>query len=55
VIADLPVGEILQDHMMFYLKADIEKPVSYTLEKVNSTLSQLQYNLFSSGKFKVRF
>ncbi|KAK3583881.1 hypothetical protein CHS0354_033654 [Potamilus streckersoni] len=49
VVADLPVGENLIDHVMFFVKADISKPVSYTPDKVNTTFNQLMYHFFGTG------
>ncbi|XP_069102989.1 glucose dehydrogenase [FAD, quinone]-like isoform X2 [Argopecten irradians] len=49
VHADLPVGSVLRDHMVFYVKADIEKPVSYTLAKVFTPMNWLKYHLFGTG------
>ncbi|OWF45557.1 uncharacterized protein LOC110456911 [Mizuhopecten yessoensis] len=49
VVADLPVGSTLRDHMMFFTKADIKKPVSYTNAKVFTPLNWLKYYLFGTG------
>ncbi|XP_021344191.1 uncharacterized protein LOC110444102, partial [Mizuhopecten yessoensis] len=49
VVADLPVGSTLRDHMMFFTKADIKKPVSYTNAKVFTPLNWLKYHLFGTG------
>lgn len=51
MVADLPVGQELQDHMMFFLKADIKKPVSYTMDKVYTPFNWLQYYLFGTGQY----
>ncbi|XP_060081139.1 glucose dehydrogenase [FAD, quinone]-like [Ylistrum balloti] len=49
VVVDLPVGSTLRDHMMFFTKADIDKPVSYTNAKVFTPLNWLKYYLFGTG------
>ncbi|XP_021359238.1 glucose dehydrogenase [FAD, quinone]-like [Mizuhopecten yessoensis] len=49
VVADLPVGSTLRDHMMFFVKADIDKPISYTSAKVFTPLNWLKYYFFGTG------
>ncbi|XP_033740721.1 glucose dehydrogenase [FAD, quinone]-like isoform X2 [Pecten maximus] len=49
VIVDLPVGSTLRDHMMFFVKADIDKPMSYTSAKVFTPMNWLKYYLFGTG------
>ncbi|XP_045160659.1 glucose dehydrogenase [FAD, quinone]-like [Mercenaria mercenaria] len=49
VVADLPVGENLQDHLLLHTFAGITEDVGITPEKVNSWKTQLQYKLFGKG------
>lgn len=49
LVVDLPVGEILKDHMMYFTKASIAKPISFTQQKVHTTWNWLKYHLFRSG------
>ncbi|XP_069103977.1 glucose dehydrogenase [FAD, quinone]-like isoform X2 [Argopecten irradians] len=49
LVADLPVGSVLRDHMMFFVKANIEKPVSYTIAKVFTPINWIKYYLFGTG------
>ncbi|KAK3580270.1 hypothetical protein CHS0354_023507 [Potamilus streckersoni] len=47
--ADLPVGENLQDHMIFSLRIAANQSTSITADKAFSLLSQMKYFLFSNG------
>ncbi|XP_067676229.1 alcohol dehydrogenase [acceptor]-like [Haliotis asinina] len=49
VIANLPVGENLQDHMCLPMVSTIQKPLSLTEKKKESFLSLLEYYAFRSG------
>ncbi|KAK3091685.1 hypothetical protein FSP39_021858 [Pinctada imbricata] len=49
VISDLPVGNNLNDHMMFYVPASLDKPLSLTNERVNTTWNNLIYHVFKTG------
>ncbi|KAJ8314943.1 hypothetical protein KUTeg_007093 [Tegillarca granosa] len=49
LVVDLPVGEILKDHMMYFTKASIAEPISFTQQKVHTTWNWLKYHLFRSG------
>lgn len=49
VIADLPVGENVQDHTMFFVKADINDSISVTTDKVNNWWTWIQYHVFGTG------
>ena len=49
VIADLPVGENLQDHVMLWLLTKIDFPYSITENLSESLWSKLKYALFGTG------
>ncbi|XP_076442482.1 alcohol dehydrogenase [acceptor]-like [Babylonia areolata] len=49
VVADLPVGENLQDHLMFLYQVGVREPVSATPEQLNSFWTWLQHALFKTG------
>lgn len=49
LIADLPVGRKLDDHVGITLSATIDKPLSVTGEMFQSTWSLVEYVLFGSG------
>ena len=49
VIADLPVGQNLQDHQMVFLFSRINQSLSITKSYQNSLSSRLQYNIFGTG------
>ncbi|KAK3577526.1 hypothetical protein CHS0354_026483 [Potamilus streckersoni] len=51
VIADLPVGKNLQDHIGIILKTRINISASMTLDKVDTIWTKLQYYLFGTGYF----
>ena len=50
MVADLPVGETLLDHIMVLLPGTMNKDIGVTPEKLNSWSTQLEYNIFGSGK-----
>ena len=49
VVADLPVGKNLQDHMLLWLFSTTNTDVGITDKKVDSWKTKLQYQLFGSG------
>ncbi|XP_045181607.2 glucose dehydrogenase [FAD, quinone]-like [Mercenaria mercenaria] len=49
VIADLPVGENLQDHPMVWMKSKINKPYSVTGDLISSWWSWFNYHVFGDG------
>ncbi|KAL5010864.1 hypothetical protein ScPMuIL_013169 [Solemya velum] len=49
VVADLPVGENLQDHLVLGLAHCINQSISITLEKATSLSSMLQYQILGTG------
>ncbi|KAL4218200.1 hypothetical protein ACF0H5_022936 [Mactra antiquata] len=49
VIADLPVGENLRDHVMIGLMTKINSSIGLTADILQSWTSKLRYNLFGSG------
>ena len=49
VVADLPVGENLQDHSMILLKSRINKPYSITPSFITSIWSLINYRIFGDG------
>ncbi|XP_059159190.1 alcohol dehydrogenase [acceptor]-like [Physella acuta] len=49
VIADLPVGENLQDHVLFDMSVSIKQPLTASLETIGSWWSILKYTLFGTG------
>ena len=49
VIADLPVGQNLQDHQMAFMFTRINKPYSLTANFKNSLWSTVRYQLFGTG------
>lgn len=51
VVADLPVGENLQDHINLDTPTfTVPRHVSFTTDRVNSWLSTLKYELFGTGE-----
>ncbi|XP_014664301.1 PREDICTED: glucose dehydrogenase [FAD, quinone]-like [Priapulus caudatus] len=49
-VADLPVGQHLQEHPgLMYPEFWLEKPLSVTLDMMNSWKASIQYNLFGKG------
>ncbi|KAL5020232.1 hypothetical protein ScPMuIL_003124 [Solemya velum] len=53
VIADLPVGENLQDHMVAFPQIDMTGLYSNTPERAAGVWSNLQYTLFGTGPMGV--
>ncbi|KAL5010861.1 hypothetical protein ScPMuIL_013166 [Solemya velum] len=49
VVADLPVGQNLQDHLMMMMSHCINRSISVTAEKANSWYSRLLYKLMGTG------
>lgn len=49
VVADLQVGENLQDHLLLHTYSGIKEDVGITPEKIQSWKTQLQYKLFGTG------
>ena len=49
VVADLPVGQNLQDHQMTLMFSNINQKISITGGSKTSMLSKIKYNLFGSG------
>ena len=50
VVADLPVGENLQDHVVTLATTfTLDAPISITKDKENSLFSYFQYQLFGTG------
>ncbi|GFO01632.1 oxygen-dependent choline dehydrogenase [Plakobranchus ocellatus] len=49
VVADLPVGENLQDHVMINVAAGINESYSYRLDDFSSPWALMQYHLFGKG------
>ncbi len=50
MIADLPVGKNLKDHVFVDLPYTIDKPIALTPREFNSWSTALQYQLFGTGK-----
>ncbi|XP_041354295.1 glucose dehydrogenase [FAD, quinone]-like [Gigantopelta aegis] len=49
VVADLPVGDNLQDHVMTFLRVLIDQPLSTSPEKLNKSWTKWQYDIFKTG------
>ena len=49
VKADLPVGENLQDHMIFFAMTRLNTTEGITKAKIESSWTKLQYQLFGTG------
>ncbi|XP_064610228.1 L-sorbose 1-dehydrogenase-like [Liolophura sinensis] len=49
VVADLPVGENLQDHIAMVVRANIDKPYTITRSGVSSWWTLLEYFIFGTG------
>ncbi|XP_060603817.1 glucose dehydrogenase [FAD, quinone]-like [Ruditapes philippinarum] len=49
LVANLPVGENLQDHEMVFLFSDINKPFSVTVDMATSFWNLAKYYLFGEG------
>ena len=51
VVADLPVGDNLQDHVMVYpFDYEVDKPVAVTGQRADSFAEIAKYRLFGDGK-----
>ena len=51
MVADLPVGQSLEDHIFTDAgQFTIQKPISFTEKKMESLTTKLQYTLFRTGK-----
>ncbi len=49
-VADLPVGDNLQDHVIVYASAyEVDQPVSITIDKAQSFSERMKYELFGKG------
>ncbi|XP_045196226.2 L-sorbose 1-dehydrogenase-like [Mercenaria mercenaria] len=53
VVADLPVGNNLQDHGAIFLFTRINKPISITPSVRNSLWTTLQHKIFGSGPLSI--
>ena len=53
VIADLPVGQNLQDHQMAFMFTRINQPYSLTKNLQESLISKLKYNFFGTGPLSI--
>ena len=53
VIADLPVGENLQDHMLMFVMSSFNNSEGITQPKVDSLMTEIQYRLFHTGILSV--
>jgi len=51
VVADLPVGEHLQDHQLVMLPTPLKDKLGVTTSDFESLLNQLRYKLFKTGPF----
>ncbi|XP_041354274.1 glucose dehydrogenase [FAD, quinone]-like [Gigantopelta aegis] len=49
VVADLPVGENLQDHLMTFLRVLIDKPLSTSAEMISKPWTKWQYDMLKTG------
>ncbi|KAL8613592.1 hypothetical protein ACOMHN_022011 [Nucella lapillus] len=49
VVADLPVGDNLHDHVFFDYQVGVKEPVAVTPEQLTSPWTWLQYALFKTG------
>ena len=49
VVADLPVGENLQDHVMTLLRVLIDQPLSTSPEKLAKPWTKWQYDMLKTG------
>ncbi|XP_071133697.1 glucose dehydrogenase [FAD, quinone]-like isoform X2 [Mytilus edulis] len=49
IVADLPVGENLQDHYQIFMKFLINKPYSPTSDATSSLWNKLQYHILGKG------
>ncbi|XP_045203916.2 glucose dehydrogenase [FAD, quinone]-like [Mercenaria mercenaria] len=53
LVANLPVGENLQDHQMLLMFSDINKPSSLTADVVTSWWTALRYYMFGDGPLSI--
>lgn len=49
VVADLPVGDNLHDHVFFSYSVGVKEPVGVAPEDLTSFWTWLQYTLFKTG------
>ena len=49
VVADLPVGDNLQDHTIMFLMTSFNTTGGFTSKNINSFLTEAQYKLFGNG------
>lgn len=49
VVADLPVGNNLQDHMMFHMKYNINSSISINTQTLQAPIPKVQYALSKTG------
>ena len=49
VVADLPVGDNLQDHTIIFLMTSFNTTGGFTSKNINSFLTEAQYKLFGNG------
>lgn len=50
VVADLPVGDNLHDHLYFDYQVGVRDPVGVTPDQLTSFWAWLQYTFFKTGK-----
>ncbi|CAG5127512.1 unnamed protein product, partial [Candidula unifasciata] len=55
VVADLPVGHNLQDHLMFDIGIKVSQPITATWASIGSVWTTLQYKLFGAGYLRSPF
>ncbi len=50
IVADLPVGDNLQDHLMIYpFDYEVPEPIAITVERANSFYESTIYDLYGGG------
>ena len=49
VIADLPVGSNMEDHLLFLFRQKINQSYGINSDTMNNSLAKLQYNLLGKG------
>ena len=49
VIADLPVGSNMEDHLQFLYRQKINQSYGINSDTMNNPLTKLQYNLLGKG------
>lgn len=53
MVANLPVGDSLQDHVMVYpFDYLVDKPVAITIARAESFPEVIKYKLFGQGNFE---